>query len=235
MNKKLLYSIICVLILLIISIAVCYTLTGISYRAVSENTAFRPTIVIDPGHGGEDSGAISINNMLEKDLNLQIALKLKAFLLSNGFDVKMTRETDIAIYDEEETDNKKRSDLLNRVDIFNASASNIVISIHQNKFTQSQYSGAQIFYSPNNFRSEYLAENIRMSIVSLLQQDNERQCKKAGSEILILNNTEVPCVMVECGFLSNEIEALELSNDSYQYNMAYCICLGFLEYYYTNY
>ncbi len=235
MNKRLLYSVFFVSMLLFLSVAVCYTLTAISYKAVSKNIDFRPTVVLDPGHGGEDSGAISSDNILEKDINLQIALKLKAFLQCNGFYVIMTRETDTAIYDQEDIDNKKRSDLLNRAEIFNESANNIVISIHQNKFTQSQYNGAQIFYSPNNIKSEYLAENIKTSIVSLLQNDNERQCKKAGSEILILNNAEVPCVMVECGFLSNEIEKQKLIDDLYQYDMAYCICLGFLEYYYTNY
>ena len=220
---------------MVVTVMACYVFTEISYQTVNNSSYFRPTIVLDPGHGGEDSGAVANNNILEKNINLQIALKLKTFLQANGFDVIMTRETDTAIYDAHERNQKKRSDLLNRVKIFNSSHNNIVISIHQNKFTQSQYSGAQIFYSANNKKSEFLAENIKTSIVSLLQPDNERQCKKAGSEILVLNNTEVPCVMVECGFLSNETEAQKLSDDSYQSDMAYCICLGFLEYYYTNY
>lgn len=223
-------------LLLILLVATSFLLTepmSVVSAQIKQNKL--PTIIIDPGHGGEDGGATSDTNVLEKDLNLSIALNLKNFFEINGFDVIMTRETDTAIYDTDTTSGKKRSDLQNRVDIFNSSDDNLVLSIHQNKFTQSQYNGTQIFYSANNEKSALLAENIRNSVVSLIQQNNERQSKQAGSEIFILHNTTVPAVLIECGFLSNDIEAKLLQTEEYQSKLAYCIFLGVLEYYYINY
>ena len=92
-----------------------------------------------------------------------------------------------------------------------------------------------MFYSPNDIKSESLAQCVKNSIKSLKQPDNERECKKASSEILILNESKVPSILVECGFLSNSDESKKLCDLSYQNDMAYCIFLGFMEYYYTNY
>lgn len=189
----------------------------------------KPTIIIDAGHGGEDGGAVSVTGTLEKDINLNIAKKLNYFLLSAGYSTKMTRDDDSSVLSDGTT-YSKHNDLQNRVDVFNSSQNNIAVSIHQNKFTQNQYYGTQIFYSPNNERSEYLANNIRNSVVSLLQNKNTRECKKSGSEILILNKSSVPTVLVECGFLSNEAEAKLLDNEDYQNKIAYSIFLGILEF-----
>lgn len=188
----------------------------------------KPTVIIDGGHGGKDGGAVSVTGTLEKDINLSIAHKLERLLNANGFDTLMTRTTDNEVSDNEEI--KKHDELKNRVDIFNSSADNIVISIHQNKFTQEQYSGTQIFYSQNNSKSEILAENIKNSVVSLIQNDNKRECKKAGSEIFILDNSNVPTVLVECGFLSNYQEANSLDSEEYQNKLTYCIFLGIQEF-----
>lgn len=221
--------------LVVISITMFLTI-DIVHKTSASTTEFRPTIIIDAGHGGEDSGAMSNdNNILEKNINLNISLILKDLLLSNGFDVIMTRETDTSLHDSDITNHKKQSDLKNRVDVFNSSQNNIGISIHQNKFTQEKYSGTQIFYSSYCEESSALAEKVKSSVVSLLQPDNQRECKIAGSEIYILDNARIPAIMVECGFLSNETEAQKLNDKNYQSQLAYCIYLGFLEYYYTNY
>ena len=188
----------------------------------------KPTIIIDAGHGGEDGGAVSVTGTLEKDINLSIAKKLESMLKANGFNTKLTRTSDNVVSDDENI--KKHNELQNRVDIFNSSVNNIVVSIHQNKFTQEQYCGTQIFYSKNNTKSELLAENIQNSVVSLIQNDNKRECKKAGSEIYILDNSNVPTVLVECGFLSNDSEAKLLDTDEYQNKIAYCIFLGIQEF-----
>ena len=172
----------------------------------------KPTIIIDAGHGGEDGGAVSVTGTLEKDLNLKIAEKLNSFLMSAGYNTKMTRQSDELVLSDSDK-YSKHLDLKNRADVFNSSQNNIAISIHQNKFTQNQYYGTQIFYSANNPKSEMLAKNIKNSVVTLLQNENTRECKKAGSEILILNNSTVPTVLVECGFLSNEAEAKLLENE----------------------
>ena len=133
-------------------------------------------VVIDAGHGGEDSGAVA-NSVLEKDINLEIALKLRDMLKASGIEVKMIRESDISIYDTASGTIRERkvSDLKNRVEIVNDNKKNILVSIHQNKFEQSKYSGAQMFYSTNNDRSQILAENIRKSITGLIQPENKRE------------------------------------------------------------
>lgn len=188
-------------------------------------------VVIDAGHGGEDSGAVA-NSVLEKDINLEIALKLRDMLKASGIEVKMIRESDVSIYDTASGTIRERkvSDLKNRVKIVNNNKKNILVSIHQNKFEQSKYSGAQMFYSINNDKSHILAENIRKSITGLIQPENKRELKKGGSDIYLLNKAAVPAVIVECGFISNEEEAKNLSNEEYQSKMAFAICCGILEY-----
>lgn len=195
----------------------------------SYQLAQRPTIIIDPGHGGEDGGAVSVTGSLEKDINLSISKKLNTFLTANGYNTVLTRTNDSSLSDDCNQYNK-HLDLENRVNIFNSSHNNIVVSIHQNKFTQEQYSGTQVFYSQNNINSKILAENIKNSVKYLLQNDNDRECKKAGTEIFVLNESTVPTVLVECGFLSNSIEAKLLENDEYQSKIAYSIYLGILEF-----
>ena len=197
----------------------------------------KPHIVIDCGHGGEDGGAVSDDGVLEKDLNLQIGLYLEKFFVYNGFDVTMTRTDDAAIYDENAKTlrEKKKSDLHNRTDIVNSSDNNILISIHQNKFSDSKYFGTQVFYSENNQLSVYIADNIRLAVKGLLQNTNERKCKIATSDIYLLNKATVPAVLVECGFLSNRSETEKLVDKNYQKQLAYSIFSGFLEFYYNNY
>ena len=188
-------------------------------------------VVIDAGHGGEDSGAVA-NSVLEKDINLEIALKLRDMLKASGIEVKMIRESDVSIYDTASGTIRERkvSDLKNRVEIVNNNKKNILVSIHQNKFEQSKYSGAQMFYSTNNDKSQILAENIRKSITGLIQPENKRELKKGGSDIYLLNKAAVPAVIVECGFISNEEEAKNLSNEEYQSKIAFAIYCGILEY-----
>lgn len=189
----------------------------------------RPVVVIDAGHGGEDGGA-SANGVLEKDVNLAIALKLRDMLKLSGYEVKMVREDDISVYDSSASTvrEKKVSDMKNRVKLINSNPENILISIHQNKFEQSKYSGAQMFYSKNNPKSEKLAESIRQSVTSLLQPENNRELKADDGSVYILKNAQVPAVIVECGFLSNEQEAKKLSSEKYQSEMAFAIYCGFI-------
>lgn len=190
-----------------------------------------PVIVIDAGHGGEDSGAVD-NGIFEKDINLSIAKTLRDMLEVSGYKVEMTREDDISIYDNtaETTREKKVSDLKNRVSIINGRKNNILVSIHQNKFEQSQYFGTQMFYSKNDPKSAVLAEELRKSVTGMLQPDNKRELKQADSSIYILNKAEVPAVIVECGFLSNAEEAKKLSDSDYQQKMAFSIYSGILGY-----
>ena len=195
-----------------------------------ENSSFN--IILDPGHGGEDGGAVPKDGMLEKDLNLAISKKLYDLLVSSGFKVILTRDSDISIYDEkcETIREKKVSDIKKRIQIANSDPTNIMISIHQNKFTKSESCGAQIFYSKNNPKSKILAESARNSIVSGIQPENERECKVADKGIYLLNKVVVPAIVIECGFLSNDDERKNLNDENYQMKLAKCIYEGFVNY-----
>ncbi len=211
-----------------------------SVEAVGVNSSLqlaaeKVRIVIDCGHGGEDGGAVSVDGLLEKDVNLQIGLVLEKLFVSGGFEVVMIRNTDTAIYDEtaKTLREKKVSDLHNRSDVCNSDERNVYISIHQNKFEDARYSGAQVFYSKNNVKSKELAESVRKSVNNLILPENKRECKEATESIYVLNKALVPAILVECGFLSNYQEAKLLSTEQYRNQMAYSIYCGFLEYYYT--
>ena len=195
-------------------------------------------IVLDAGHGGEDGGAVGQDGIVEKDINLKIALKLKDLLQAAGYDVVMTREEDEAIYDDsaETLREKKRSDLNNRVKIIekNSDSKTIFVSIHQNKFPNPKYFGTQIFYSKNDDKSQKLAVSIKESVVGFLQSQNTREIKPANKKIFLLNKAQIPAVVVECGFLSNEEEARKLSSSSYQSKMAFSIYCGIINYFINN-
>ena len=198
---------------------------------MSESSGCGKVIIIDAGHGGEDSGAVC-NGLYEKDINLSIALKLRDMLTACGYKTVLTRDSDISIYDSsaQTTREKKVSDLKKRVEIINSSKDNILVSIHQNKFEQSQYSGTQFFYSTNSPESIRLAESMRLSVTSFLQPDNKRELKPAENSIYILENAEVPAVIAECGFLSNEEEAKKLADEEYQQQLAYSLLCGIMTY-----
>lgn len=184
-------------------------------------------------HGGFDGGASAADGTEEKNINLSIALKLKKMMELGGFDVIMTRETDEGIEaDPSDTiSNRKVSDMRKRLEIINENSDAIFVSIHLNKFTTASVSGAQVFYSPNNENSLFLAESLQKSIVSRLQPANERVVKKSDSSIYLLKNSQIPSVIVECGFLSNAGELALLKDDQYQSKMAFSIYCGILEYF----
>lgn len=233
--KKLIFPCICFALLSAFVFLMISAALNIKVSVSSQSVKSMPTIVIDAGHGGEDGGAVSESGVLEKDINLSIANDTSALFYLLGFDVTQTRKTDIALDNGEDTIRKRKvSDMKKRLEIFNSSKENTIISIHQNKFSESKYHGTQIFYSPNNPKSKQLADSIKYSVKGLLQPDNERECKKADSGIYLLNNTNNPAVIVECGFISNGEECKNLLDSQYQKQMAFSITAGFLSYYNTD-
>lgn len=185
----------------------------------------RQTIIIDAGHGGEDGGAVGINNVLEKDLNLQMSLVLCDLLTSAGYNVVMTRTEDVMLYDEYRKGTLKSQDLKKRLSISEKYPDSIFISIHMNMFTQSHYSGLQVYYSGNNILSESLADNVQSFVKEYLQPDNNREIKKSGSSIYLMKKISTPAILIECGFLSNYDEAELLANNNYRHMLAcviYC-------------
>lgn len=207
----------------------------ISSQKNDNKNSSEKSIIIDAGHGGEDGGAVGIDGIVEKNINLSMSLKLREYLEIAGYNVIMVRDKDVSIYDDDATTlkEKKKSDLKNRSEIINKNnnPNTIFVSIHQNKFPDSKYSGTQIFYSENNPKSEELALSIRDSVVGLIQPENKREIKKANKNIYLLKQSKIPSVVVECGFLSNPEEAKMLSDKSYQSKMAFSICCGIFNYF----
>ena len=176
-----------------------------------------PTVIIDAGHGGEDGGAIGKNGAYEKDINLMLAKKLKDRLDAQNIPCVLTRSTDILLYDKNSDyeGKKKKLDLQARKEIAEKYDNAIFISIHQNSFSKSQYSGFQVYYSPNEPSSKLLAQSLQSAVKENLQQNNDRAIKSSSS-IYLLDELTCPAVLVECGFLSNEVECERLCDESYQ-------------------
>lgn len=190
-----------------------------------------PIVIIDPGHGGIDGGAISESGVIEKEINLKIAENLRDLFSMSGIKCILTRETDIELVPQKGvSSSRKRSDLLARIEIGNSFENAIFISIHQNKYPSSRLSGMQVFYSKNNPDSRTLAQSVKNANFSLIDSENKREIKSAGREILILDSLEIPAVLVECGFLSNATEAKKLSGEPYRKKLAFMIYCAIFEY-----
>ena len=185
-------------------------------------------IVIDVGHGGKDPGKVGINGALEKDINLQIALRLKKFLEEEDVEVVLTREEDIGLYDENAS-NKKVQDMKRRVALIEETDPLLTISIHQNSYHEENVHGAQTFYYAGSEKGKELAEIIQRSLLNSADPENTRSAK-ANDSYYLLKKTSTPIVIVECGFLSNSEEAQKLSSDYYQEKLAWAIHLGVLQY-----
>lgn len=187
-----------------------------------------PVIVLDAGHGGIDGGCSTADGIPEKGINLNILLDLRALLEVSGYEVHVTRDTDRSIHDKgiEGIANQKSSDMDNRLAILNEPENAVCISIHQNQFTDAKYSGAQMFFSDTNDRSEGFAETMQTQFQSLLQPDNSREVKRCGKELFLCYFCKHPMIMAECGFLSNPEEAALLTTEEYQRKVAFTLYAG---------
>jgi len=175
----------------------------------------RKTVVIDAGHGGVDGGTTSCTGVLESRFNLEIALRLRDLMHLLGIETQMIRETDCSVYTQGDTiSQKKISDLRERVRIVNSIEDGILISIHQNHFSDSRYSGAQVFYAPNNSSKE-LAKRIQDCFKSTINPNSNRAIKRADG-IYLMQHINSTGVLIECGFLSNPQEEYLLRSQTYQ-------------------
>lgn len=185
-------------------------------------------IIIDAGHGGFDPGKVgSDGNLNEKEINLAIVKKLQMHLEQGGARVYLTRDNDEALGE------NKNDDMKERKEITNTSDGDLLISIHQNAFTSSSVKGSQVFYNVSSEKGELLAIEIQNALNTYTDPSNERVAK-ANNDYYILKTTNIPSVLVECGFLSNPTEEKLLNDDNYQEKIAWGIYLGILEYYKNN-
>lgn len=190
------------------------------------------TVIIDPGHGGEDGGAVGNDiGLIEKEVNLSIAKELSAIFGFVEIPVELTRTEDILLCNEDKISGKKLSDLRNRVSIAESFDNPVFISIHQNKFPLEKYNGLQVYYSKNNDDSLFLAETIQNKAKCCLQKENNRKVKSAGRNIYVLNNLNCPAVLVECGFLSNNREEALLNTQEHRRKIAFVIFSSIMDYY----
>lgn len=185
-------------------------------------------VVIDAGHGGDDPGKIGINQLLEKDVNLSIALKVRQYLEAQGIKVVMTREDENGLYDSG-APNKKVQDMKRRVALIEETAPAITVSIHQNSYPEEYVHGAQVFYYDGSRDGQLLAQLLQDQLVQKLDPENHRQIK-ANDSYYLLKKTDVPIAIVECGFLSNQAEAKLLGQEEYQDRVAWAIHMGILQY-----
>lgn len=199
-------------------------------KNTSVSTKELPVVIIDAGHGGEDGGASSKDGLKEKDLNLDVALTLGNMLEADGITVIQTRTEDKMLYTEYKKGSLKMQDLKNRLDISKQHENSIFISIHMNKFSEEKYSGLQVFYSQNSDESAVLASKIQSKVKEHLQNDNDRETKKANSNIYLLDNIETPAILIECGFLSNPDECTKLSSEDYRKELAGVIYSSVVEF-----
>lgn len=184
------------------------------------NQNFEPsyTIVVDAGHGEPDGGAVSKSGVAEAGLNLEIALKLNDSLTELGYNVILTRNTEMNIADSDKQTpirSMKVSDINNRIKIVNESSADMLISIHMNNFESSKYYGWQTFYKKNSEDSKLLAENIQAGISNNIERKNDRVALPI-TNIKLIDNAKIPAVIVECGFLSNDEDLRLLLTDEYK-------------------
>ena len=193
---------------------------AISYFSVKN----RFCVVLDAGHGSPDGGAVGINGTLEKDINLDVVLKLRQILENRGMKVILTREGDSGIFDSnaETIHEKKVSDMKRRLDIINNSNADLFISVHMNSFTDTTSNGLHVFYSRNHPQAEETAIRIQKKISSLTGAKTHA-VKTASESLYLMKNPVPPSVLVECGFISNPEEEKLLNDENYRAKIAFAI------------
>lgn len=217
----------------------CFAVVTLSAVAKQQNHAAevsaaasrQQVIVLDAGHGGLDSGCVAVNGAYEKDINLSIVKYLGEMLSFSGYKVIYTRSEDRSIHDDgiEGIRNQKISDMENRLKIVNQYPDSVFLSVHQNLYTESEYFGAQMFYTTNNSGNFRLA-SIMQELFAELQPNNDRSAKLIDNGLYLFKETKQPALLIECGFLSNPSDAANLSSSEYQKKVAFTICRGLTQY-----
>ena len=194
-----------------------------SSDTTSKNQPNGISIVIDAGHGGEDPGKVGVNNALEKDINLSICLKLKTLLENKGFTVYLTRDKDSA-------PDSKKEDMTSRMNYIKEIQPDFIVSIHQNSFTDESVNGPQVFYYSESTEGKAFAQTMQSEINNYIKPEHPR-VSQANNNYYLLKNSPAPIVIVECGFLSNPVEADLLITDAYQQKISRAIYFGIVAYF----
>ena len=204
------------------------SLAAQGFGQMREEPKKRPVVVLDAGHGGKDPGKVGVDSQLEKDINLDIVKRLKYYLEASDVEVVLTRDGDKGLYSAGDS-KKKMADMKKRCEIIEEANPDLVVSIHQNSYPDSDVSGGQVFYYNASEKGKLLAEILQRRFDYVLGGENRRQAKANGNYYLLLHVKE-PIVIVECGFLSNAREAKRLAQEAYQDRLAWSLHMGIMEY-----
>lgn len=232
MLQKIIHGIPYCLIVLIILLSVLWGNQAVTAMAENKPVPRQNCIVIDPGHGGVDGGAISVTGKPESSFNLEISLRLNDLLHLLGYQTKMIRKEDISVYTSGNTiAQKKVSDLKERLRIIEDTAHPILLSIHQNIFSQERYRGAQVFYADTTGSAD-LAKELQNLFIQTLNKGSNRTCRRSKG-VYIMEHIRCPGVLIECGFLSNIQEEALLRTSEYQKKLC-CIIASSLSRFLSN-
>ena len=222
-TRKILVAGIAVTAAVVTVMAIMVGCLGNERAAFNESGKNAPRVLIDVGHGGSDGGAVSISGIKESQINLEIALRLKDVFERRGCEVVMTRSEDKAL----EID--KKADMRRRREIIETSGQDITISVHQNFFKDTSCSGPQVFYAQGNEQGRLLADNIQQEVNEAAGGEKPRVAMTG--DYYIVKSGSAPAVIVECGFISNEVEEQKLLTPSYQLKLVKAIADGAQEYF----
>lgn len=218
MKRDILLLLVCLCVLMGVNL---FGVDRVLPAATDPNTQASWTLILDAGHGGEDGGASTAAGETESGINLAIVLKTRALMVFLGVEPKLTRDTDISIHSEgcETLRQKKRSDLKNRVALVESTPNALLISVHQNHFTDPKYRGFQVFFNDGDMNRQW-GEGTQEVLRQMLNPDNGREAKPMPDGIYLFSHISCPAILVECGFLSNGEEAAMLCTDMYQKKIA---------------
>ena len=198
----------------IMSAVICHLLLMTSVNVFNTNQV---DVIIDAGHGDPDGGAIATDNTHEADLNLQIALKIYNELKQRNINCILTRTDSNGIYTKGDSiHSKKVSDIRNRIEIANKNNQALFLSIHMNTYSSSEVCGAQVFYKNTGVASKEIAYEIQNAINVKFQPNNVKKTKIIPSNVYLFNHIENECVLIECGFLTNEDDLKKIKSEAYQ-------------------
>lgn len=196
-------------------------------KSTVNNTRARPVLVIDAGHGGIDGGAIGADGSRESDINLAIALRLRAACDFFGLDSVMTRVDDSRANDA--LTYSEHAELVYRTEIANSVDNAVLMSIHQNCYPTAQPSGPQVLYS-NNESSKRFGQLTHYNLVNMLDPENRRLPEPDNTNIYVLKNSKCPAILVECGFVSNHTDITKLTSGQYQTALSTVLMASFIQY-----
>lgn len=212
----------------VLLLAAVYLLSRETAKATTAKTEKSVDVVLDAGHGGADPGKVAADGTREKDINLAIAKKVQKALQKKGITVRMTREKDEMVH-EQGAEAEKKADMRLRCERINTSGAHCAVSIHQNSFTDTAASGAQVFYYTASEEGKRFADIMQKQLIQKVDPDN-RRISKANDSYYLLRKTTIPLLIVECGFMSNPAEAKQLQDEAVQEKIAGAICAGIQQY-----